>query len=206
MPCNCKPHFHNRTYLFQSTILKNFPSSSQSLSSQKPKIRLYDNIILTFVSLWLYVSHCEGERERERELKPDIAEPCFSKFLPPSKWGFSFIFITIRTSAVWYLQLSEQANPMKVLKMTQSYYDSVPLPHALSSQMSKKYQSLNCSQGAFFNQAANVSISTPFVCTVHFYLQCLPSFQSKPPLQLSLLQENQVNHIKIESFTTMPLY
>ena len=32
--------------------------------------------MLTFVSLWLYVSHCEGERERE--LKPDIAEPCFS--------------------------------------------------------------------------------------------------------------------------------
>ena len=45
-----------------------------------------------------------------------------------------------------------------------------------------------------------------FSCTVHFYLQCLPSFQSKPPLQLSLLQENQVNHIKIESFTAMPLY
>ena len=76
MPCNCKPHFHNRTYVLQATILKNFPSSSQSLSSQKPKIRLFDNIMLTFVSLWLYVSHCEGERERE--LKPDIAEPCFS--------------------------------------------------------------------------------------------------------------------------------
>ena len=42
--------------------------------------------------------------------------------------------------------------------MTQSYCDFVPLPHALSSQMSKKYQSLNCSQGAFFNQAVNVSI------------------------------------------------
>ena len=193
MPCNCKPHFHNRTYLLQATILKNFPSSSQSLSSQKPKIRLFDNIMLTFMSLWLYLSYCEGERERE--LKPDIAEP-----------RFSFTFITIRTSAVWYLQLSEQANSMKVVKMTQSYCDSVPLPHALSSQMSKKYQSLNCSQGAFFNQAANVSISTPFVCTVHFYPQCPPSFQSKPPLQLSLLQENQVNHIKIESFTTMPLY
>jgi hypothetical protein len=30
-------HFHNPTYLLQATILKTFPSSTQSLSSQKPK-------------------------------------------------------------------------------------------------------------------------------------------------------------------------
>ena len=158
MPCNCKPHFHNRTYLLQATILKNFPSSSQSLSSQKPRIRLFDNIILTFVSLWLYVSHCEGERER---VKTWYCWTLFLKFLPPSKWGFSFIFITIRTSAVWYLQLSEEANPMKVVKMTQSYCDSVPLPHALSSQMSKKISELELLSRWFLQSKPQMFQSQP---------------------------------------------
>ena len=114
-----------------------------------------------------------GERER---VKTWYCWTLFLKFLPPSKWGFSFIFITIRTSAVWYLQLSEEANPMKVVKMTQSYCDSVPLPHALSSQMSKKNQSLNCSQGALLQSKPQMFQSQPhFACTVHF-LSSMPSF------------------------------
>ena len=61
--------------------------------------------------------------------------------------------------------------------MTQSYCDSVPLPHALSSQMSKKYQSFNCSQGGFFNQSRKCFNLNP-ICLHRSFLSSMPSFFS----------------------------
>ena len=124
--------------------------------------------VVVCVSLW----------RRERELKPDIAEPCFSNsYHHPSgvSLSFSLPLELVQSGTFSFLKRPTQWRWWRWLRATVTLFLFL-MPCHLRCQ--KKYQSLNCSQGALLQSKPQMFQSQPhFACTVHF-LSSMPSFFS----------------------------